>query len=72
VETGSRLVPFEFKLHTAPGTSETKSLRRCMTDLNLDRGYVVYPGREEYSLGDGVTAVPARSLLERPARLSRF
>lgn len=70
IETGSRLVPFEVKLHSAPGTDDARGLRRCMADLKLLHGYVVYPGRERYSLGQGVTVVPARSLLGRPLRLS--
>jgi hypothetical protein len=41
-----------------------------MADLNLARGYVVYPGRERYSLGHGVAALPAESLLGRSARLA--
>ena len=70
VETGSRLVPFEVKLHSAPGPDEARGLLRCMADLKLARGYVVYPGRDRYSLGRGVTAVPAQSLLGRRPRLA--
>jgi hypothetical protein len=43
-----------------------------MADLKLARGYVVYPGRERYSLGRGAAALPARSLLERPLRLAKL
>jgi hypothetical protein len=43
-----------------------------MHDLRLTRGDVVYPGREAYSLGDGVTALPAASLLARPERVTRL
>jgi predicted AAA+ superfamily ATPase len=72
VETRARLVAFEAKLHSAPGPEEARGLRRCMADLKLPRGYVVYPGRERYSLGQGVTALPAESLLGRPAGLSKL
>jgi hypothetical protein len=72
VETGSRLVPFEAKLHSAPGPDQARGLRRCMADLRLSRGYVVYAGRERYSLGQGVTALPAESLLGRPGNLARL
>jgi predicted AAA+ superfamily ATPase len=72
IETGSRLIPFEAKLHSAPGPEEARGLRRCMADLGLSRGYVVYPGDERYSLGRGVTALPAGDLLGQPARLSRL
>jgi predicted AAA+ superfamily ATPase len=70
IQIGSRLVPFEAKLHSAPGPDEARGLLRCMADLKLPRGYVVYPGRDRYSLGRGVTAVPARSLLGRRPRLA--
>jgi predicted AAA+ superfamily ATPase len=72
VEAGSRLVPFEFKLHSAPGPDQARGLRRCMADLRLDRGYIVYPGGERYSVGGGVTVLPAEGLLARPERLRRL
>jgi hypothetical protein len=43
-----------------------------MADLRLDRGYLVFPGRERYSLGEGVTAIPAADLLSRPALVGRL
>jgi predicted AAA+ superfamily ATPase len=67
IEVRGRLVPFEIKLHSAPAAADAKGLRRCMADLRLDRGYLVHAGHERYSLGDGVTAVPARDLLRRPS-----
>jgi hypothetical protein len=72
IGTGSRLVPFEAKLHSSPGPDEARGVRRCMADLGLSRGYVVYPGRERYSLGHGVTALPAESFLARPPSLRRL
>jgi predicted AAA+ superfamily ATPase len=65
IETGSRLIPFEAKLHSAPGAEDARGVARCMTDLQLTRGYVVYPGHERYSLGRGITALPARIILSR-------
>jgi hypothetical protein len=41
-----------------------------MADLELRRGYVLYPGPERYSLGGGVTALPAEALLARPSGLA--
>ena len=69
VETGERLVPFEAKLHSTPTPDDARGLVRCMADQGLPRGYVVYPGRERYSLGRGVTALPAQRLLSPPLRL---
>jgi hypothetical protein len=43
-----------------------------MTDLRLERGYLAYPGRERYSLGDGVTALPAADLLSKPTAILRL
>jgi hypothetical protein len=43
-----------------------------MLDLKLPRGYVVYPGRESYSLGPSLIALPATSLLARPEKLARL
>jgi predicted AAA+ superfamily ATPase len=72
VEGGGRQIPFEFKLHSAPKAEDARGLLRCMNDLGLRRGYLVYPGREPYSLGHGVTALPAQQLLAHPERVSRL
>lgn len=69
VEGGGRRIPFEIKLHSAPRAGDARGLLRCMNDLGLPRGYLVYPGRDPYSLGQGVTALPAGQLLARPARV---
>jgi hypothetical protein len=72
VETASRLIPFEIKLHSAPDAGAATGLRQCMADLDLHRGYVVHAGRERYSLGHGVTAVPAEAVLARAAEIRRL
>lgn len=64
---GNKHIAFEFKLNSAPDSSSLKGLRNCMTDLGLAKGYVVYPGREDYSLGKGITALSA-DLLVRDAK----
>lgn len=69
VDLGSRLVPFEMKLHAAPRPEDAHILRQCMRDLGLPRGYVVYPGRETYSLKDRVTALAAEAILANPQEL---
>ena len=66
VDLGARRVPFEIKLHSAPIAQDAQGLRRCLRDLGLPRGYLLYPGSERYSLGDGVTALPVDRLLARP------
>lgn len=72
VDLGSRRVPFEIKLHSAPGREDVPGLRRCLRDLGLSRGYVIYHGRERYSLGDGVIALPAEPTLARPSEMARL
>jgi hypothetical protein len=72
IDHGSRQVPLEIKLHSAPRADEARGLIRCMETLRLPRGYLVYPGRERYSLGDGVTALPAGPLLARPQLVARL
>jgi len=69
IERRGRLVPFEIKLHSAPDADAARAVRLCMADLGLPKGYVVYPGRERYSLGGGVWALPADDCLARPKRL---
>ena len=72
VQLGSRLVAFEAKLHSTPGAGDARGLWRCMEMLSIPRGYLVYPGRLRYSLGKGVTAVPAAELLARPQAIGRM
>jgi len=69
VERRGRLLPFEIKLHSAPDADTARPVRQCMADLGLPKGYVVFPGRQRYSLGGGVWALPAGDLLARPDRL---
>lgn len=41
----------------------TPSIRAALTDLNLDRVIVVYPGNRRFSLADQVEAMPLRDLV---------
>lgn len=70
IDLGARLVPFEIKLHSAPGPNEARGVYTCIQDLQLPRGYVIYPGRETYSLGRHVMAIPATDLLSDPERIA--
>ncbi|MBU1171346.1 MAG: ATP-binding protein [Proteobacteria bacterium] len=42
----------------------TPSMRRAMTDLQLDKLWVIYPGDRRYSLAAGVDVLPLKNLLE--------
>ena len=51
---------FEFKCTDAP--SMTRSIHVALEDLQLDKIYVVYPGRERYALHARVEALPLAGL----------
>jgi predicted AAA+ superfamily ATPase len=72
MDVGGRRVPLEIRLHSAPTPQEAQGLRRCMQDLGLSRGYLIYPGSRNYSLGSNITAVSANSLLRRPQNVLRL
>ena len=56
VMRGGKRYGFEFKYADAPGTS--KSMHSVMTDLKLDRLWVIYPGEGRYPLTDRMEALP--------------
>jgi hypothetical protein len=43
-----------------------------MRDLACKRGYIIYPGSEDYSLGEGVTALSAQRLFADPRNVARL
>ncbi len=65
----NRLIPFEIKLNGSPKPADVPGLFSCMRDLKIKKGYVLYPGKEDYSLGHGVTALSAEKILSQPYRL---
>ena len=71
VDLGTKKIPFEIKLHSAPTAQDAGTLQQCMRDLNLSGGYLVHSGRQHYSLGNGVTALSAELILSRPQTLWR-
>jgi len=66
IDLGSKKIPIEVKLHSAPRAQDAGALSQCMRDLKLTRGYLVHSGRQRYSLGNGVTALPAEEILTNP------
>ncbi len=72
LDLGSRLVPFEIKLHSSPSVQDAESLRRCMRDLDLKHGYLIYPGKDSYSLGEGIKVLSAEEVLADPESLLRL
>jgi predicted AAA+ superfamily ATPase len=59
---GRQRIGVELKHTSMPAL--TPSMRIAMRDLRLDRLYVVHAGKETFPMGDRVTAVAARRLLE--------
>ena len=53
-------IAVEVKLSATPQI--TKGFWTAMEDLSCKKGYVVYPGKESYPIGDAVTALPLRDL----------
>ncbi len=52
---------FEFKYSDAP--TMTKSLHVALSDLNLERAWIVYPGEESYPVHRSVEVVPLEEAL---------
>jgi predicted AAA+ superfamily ATPase len=69
VDAGDGPLPIEIKLSSAPNAQDASGLRRCMNDLGLQRGWLVYPGDQSYSLGGNVMAVPAALALSGPVQM---
>jgi uncharacterized protein len=51
---------FEFKHADAPGRN--RAMHSALQDLHLEHLWVVYPGRQEYSLDDRITVIPLNTL----------
>ena len=51
---------FEFKCTDAPRT--TKSMHVVIEDLGLEHLWVIYPGDQQYSLTDAITALPLKKI----------
>ncbi len=62
VVRGRTRVGFEFKRTSSP--SVTSSMRSALTDLRLERLYVVHGGRETFPLTAQITAVPLTRVLQ--------
>ena len=67
VVRGGRRYGFEFKFADAPDT--TKSMRVAMTDLKLERLWIVYPGSRNFPLDDRIEAV---ALTELPLAIANL
>ncbi len=55
---GRRLLPIEIKLAASVSGYDARGLTRCMKDLGLEKGWVVYTGEEFRGLGRNIEVVP--------------
>lgn len=69
IENAGVCIPVEIKLHSTPSRSLVCGLTACMKDLGLKKGFVIYPGEKEYSLGNGIMAIPAEEIPSNPGNL---
>jgi len=69
IDRGDRRVPFEVKLNASPRAADVRGLLSCMQGLKLRRGYVLHAGENQYSLGNGIIALPVAQALRRPSQL---
>lgn len=60
---GRRIVPVEIKLGAAVELRALAGLRQCMSDLGLDRGYVITTGAERLAVGRGIDVLPWRLVM---------
>jgi len=66
IESSGVCIPVEIKLHSAPSRSLVRGIAACMKDLQLNNGFVLYPGKKSYSLGEGIMVLPAEEVLVNP------
>jgi hypothetical protein len=62
IEAGRRLYPVEIKLGAAVDPRSLAGLRQCMSDLSLERGFVVTTGGERGGIGKAIEILPWRDI----------
>lgn len=70
ISIGVRILFFEdggrsAGLNTSAHWTSLRSLRSAMTDLKLQRLFVIHPGDAAYALDDTIDVVPLRAVQER-------
>ena len=65
VVDGRHVVPIEIKLGATVDPRGLAGLRQCMVDLSIERGWVVYTGKERREVGRGITMVPWADVVAR-------
>lgn len=57
--------PWAVEIKRTAAPKVPKGFRIAMADVGASRSFIVYPGRETYSLGHGVLAIPLPELMKR-------
>jgi predicted AAA+ superfamily ATPase len=68
IEIGSKRIGVEIKRSLTPAL--TKGGHHCISDLDLDATYIVYPGTDQYFIRDNIQVIPVINLLRELATLS--
>jgi len=63
VVDGKRIYPIEIKLGRTVDPSTFASMRQCMADLGLKRGWIVYTGDAREEIGGGIEMVPWKDVV---------
>jgi uncharacterized protein len=58
IEDGTKVYPIDIKHRASVGPYDTFGLTHCMTDLGIEKGYIVTRGDSVRQLGHGATCVP--------------
>ncbi|MCB4791236.1 MAG: ATP-binding protein [Elusimicrobia bacterium] len=67
VKTGSKLTAFEIKTSSSVGISDLSGFQRCMQHLKIEKGIVIYMGKEDFSLTSNIEVKSAWKYLINPA-----
>ena len=70
IKINGKIIPIEIKLSKNPDIQMTRGLKSFMQDMDLENGFVIYPGNESYSLKNGIYAYPLIDFLTNPTHLA--
>lgn len=66
VDRGSERIGIEFKAGTAIEPRDSANLRRGIEDGVIQRGIIAYQGSRRFEPREGVSVIPAETILEAP------
>jgi predicted AAA+ superfamily ATPase len=66
VKTGSKLTAFEIKTSSSVSIRDLSGFQRCMQHLKIEKGIVIYMGKDDFSLTSNIEVRSARKYLMKP------